>query len=393
MYRMLYSIACAILLFSCTKVESVNKTYTNQDIQNSINATASISLNGNINTICRGTITGYSGNGGLAQNALFNGISGSASDNNNNLYVCDNANFAIRKINLTTKIVTTVAGGNGRGSSGDGGKATLAQLDIPNNVAVDKNGNLFIADWGSPNCIRKVDTKTGIITKVAGNGWNYNGEGNPALATNLSGPFAIDFDKDDNLIISTDFGRRLRRLNFITNTITTIAGNGLTGYTGDGGPAINASFEFIWKFAVDKNTNDIYIPDVHNHVVRKINGKTGIISTFAGNYNNPYSLYLSSGLAINASLNMPSGIAVDYSGNVYVSDEAAAVVYKINKQTNLIKMIAGKQYNNGFAGDGGPAVSAQLYFVNSLSIDSKGNLFVSDAGNNRMREIFNAACL
>jgi sugar lactone lactonase YvrE len=385
----LYFIAFTMLFFSCTKLETNNSIPDEINIQNSTNSVVSISTNSVINTLCGGTLTGYSGDGGLVENALFNGISGSASDNNNNLYVCDNANFAIRKINLITKTVTTIAGGNGQGSSGDGGLAINAQLDKPNNVAVDKKGNLFISDWGTPNSIRKVDAITGVITKVAGNGWGYNGEGKAPLETNLSGPFAIAFDKNNNLLISTDYGRRLRRLDFKTNTIRTIAGNGLTAYSGDGGLAINSSFNFIWKFAVDKITNDIYISDVHNHVVRKINSRTGIINTFAGNYNYPYGTFIPGVLALNAPLNLVSGIAVDANGNVFVSDESASVVYRINKSNNKISLIAGKHYNNGFSGDGGLSVNSQLFFINSLSIDNKGRLFVSDAGNNRIRVITN----
>ena len=188
------------------------------------------------------------------------------------------ANCVIRKVDARTGIISTVAGNGIQGYSGDGGLATQASLSYDFQTAVDEHGNLFIAEFGN-NCIRKVEKATGIITTVAGTGNSgFNGDGH-ALSTNIE-PFGIAFNKHGDLIMSSNL--RIRKLDLKTGFITTIGGTGNSGFGGDGGPAKLATWTNIWNLVLDDQDN-IYLTDQANYRVRKIDGKTGIITTFAGN--------------------------------------------------------------------------------------------------------------
>ncbi len=335
-----------------------------------------------INTVVGSSVFGYSGDGGLAGNATLNTPGNVNLDKKGNIYISDLNNEVIRKIDAKTNIITTVAGNGTFGFSGDGGPATQASLATPFHTATDDEGNLYISDL-SNNRIRKVDHATGIITTVAGTGLSgFNGDGNTALATNISFPFGIALDKEGNLIISE--GQRLRSLNMKTKIVTTIAGNGVSGFSGDGGPASNAMFGFVWNVFVDRARGDIYATDQGNFRIRKIDSKSGIITTFAGNGVQGNSGM--GGLATNASFTQPVGVAGDRDGNIFLSDEILSQIYVVDKTTGIIRLIAGNG-TNGFSGDGGPSINAVLWHPNSISTDPKGNLYIADNNNNRVREI------
>lgn len=335
-----------------------------------------------INTVCGNGANGYTGDGGPASNAILNNPQNVNLDKKGNIYISDINNQVIRKIDARTDIITTVAGNGISGFSGDGGPATQASLADPYHTVVDDDGNLYISDL-SNNRIRKVDHATGIITTIAGTGLSgFNGDGNTALATNISFPFGIAFDKHGNLIISE--GTRLRSLNMKTKIVTTIAGNGVSGFSGDGGPASNAVLGFVWNVFADRASGDIYVADQANFRIRKIDSKSGIITTFAGNGVKGNSGM--GGLATKASFTQPVGIAGDGDGNIFLSDEILSQIYVVDRKTGIINLIAGNG-TNGFSGDGGPAINAVLSHPNSISNDPKGNLYICDDFNNRIREI------
>jgi sugar lactone lactonase YvrE len=336
-----------------------------------------------ITTIAGNGKLAHSGDGGLAINAEIADPTGACVDNFGNIYFAEadtNGNSYIRKIN-SSGIITTVAGG-GTSGLGDGGPATLAQLIIVYNVNVDHNGNIYIPDYGF-NRIRKVNS-SGMITTIAGTGAiGYNGDGIPATAAQLHGPLGITIDNNKNIYICDGYNWRIRKID-TSGIISTIAGTGVAGYTGDNGPATLAQINTPLDIAVDSSGN-VYIAD-GNNVVRKIN-PAGIITTFAGT--GAVGFNGDGGPAIYAEFNSVSNVAVDDSGNVYIGDSGPNDrVRKVNK-AGIITTIAGNGIY-GFSGDGGPATDAELYGPDGVAIDKNGNVYIADAANNRIRAIVSA---
>ncbi len=337
-----------------------------------------------INTRAGGDVRGYAGDGGPARNALLNSPQNVYVDKRGDVYISDLGNNVIRKIDARTGIITTVAGNGINGFSGDGGPATQASFSNAFHTATDDMGNLYISDLSNSR-IRRVDRHTGIVETIAGTGLtDFNGDGKTALETNLNIPFGIAFDKQGNLLFSDGTGLRLRKLNMRTKIITTIAGNGNQGYGGDGGPSAQAMFNFIWNVTVDQDNGDIYVSDQFNCRIRKIDPSTGIISTVAGN--GVLGNSGMGGLATNASFNQPLGMAVGKKGDLFISDQILSQVYVVDKKTGIINLVAGNG-TNGFFGDGGPSVNAILSWPNSLSMGPEGDLYINDANNNRIRKM------
>ena len=284
--------------------------------------------------------------------------------------------------NFITNLITTVAGG-GWGYSGDGGPATNAGLE-PFGVASDAAGNFYIADDGNAR-IRKVDTN-GIITTVAGNGWSgYGGDGGAATNASLQFPMGHAVDAAGNLFIADKINDRIRKV--ATNgIITTIAGNGALApsagaFAGDGGPATNASLYYPEGVAVDSQGN-VYIADLNNNVVRKVD-TNGIITTFAGGGTNGLG---DGGPAINAGLWNPAAVAVDARGNLYITDQSHYRIRKVDTN-GIITTVAGDGGYGTYAGDGGPAIEASLDDPFGIALDAAGNLFIADSGDNRVRRV------
>ena len=344
-----------------------------------------------ITTVAGNGTNSYSGDGGAATNASFDQPYGVAFDATGNLYIADSANERIRKVG-TNGIITTVAGngygaGLGYGSggySGDGGAATNASLDNPLGVAFDASGNLFIADTYT-NRIRRVDSN-GIITTVAGNGsFGYSGDGGAATNASMSYPSGVAFDASRNMYIADLQNNRIRKVD-TNGIITTVAGNGYNapyngGYSGDGGAATNAELFYPSGVAVDA-TGNLFIADFWNSRIRKVD-TNGIITTVAGKSASGYSG--DGGAATNASLYLPSGVAFDAFGNLYFSDEDNNRIRKVDTN-GIITTVAG----NGsatYAGDGGAATNASLYYPEGVALDAFGNLYIADNDNNRIRKI------
>jgi len=337
-----------------------------------------------VNTIAGNDNRGYFGDGAPVQNALLNDPENVYVDRKGNIFITDMGNRVIRKVDARSGIIHTVAGNGQDGFSGDGGPATLASMSNAFHVVTDDQENLYISDL-SNNRVRRVDHSTGIITTIAGSGvQGFNGDG-PALSCQLTGPFGINMDKKGNLIFADQYGLCIRKLDLKTGMLTTIVGNPLVrGFSGDGGPAKQATFNFIWHVAVDENSGDIYVNDEFNYVIRKIDARSGIISTIAGNGTIGNSGM--GGPATQASFTEPVGVAVDQQGNVFITDQVLMQIYRVDKKTGLINLISGNG-TPGFSGDGGPAAKAMLNHPNSLSFDPDGNLVFSDVFNNRIRKI------
>ena len=405
-----------------------------------------VNTSGTITTVAGNGVTGYNGDNIPATTAALNFLEGIALDSSGNLYIADRGNNRVREVN-TSGTITTVAGNGTAGFLGFNIPATSAELDWPTGVALDDSGNIFIADTlnrviekvdtsgilryaagnGSPGLstpialavdssgnlfvadmwpaalpapngawrpivdpsntlfaggpsggdqqIRKADT-SGNVTIFAGNGWgltnvvgvpwaSFGGDGSSAAGAELSAPAGVAFDSSGNLFIPDN--NRIRKVD-TKGIITTVAGTGAVGSSGDGGPAIKARFWDPVAIAVDTSGN-LFIADYYNQRIRKVDA-SGIITTLIGN---------------NKELMGPTGVAVDNKGNVFIADRDSNRVMKVNSSGTL-SLIAGTG-TAGYSGDGGPATSAELNSPYELTLDSSGNLYITDALNEVVRKV------
>ena len=333
-----------------------------------------------INTIAGNGTAGYSGDSGPAGGAELNGPYGLAIDNAANLYIADPANNRVRKVALGTGIISTVAGKGTAGYSGNSGPATSAELNSPVGVAADSAGNLYIADEGN-NVIRKIDS-SGTITTVAGNNEEgYSGDNGLATSATLYAPAGVAVDSTGNLYIADTNNNRVRKVTAATGIITTIAGTGTAGYSGDNGPAASATLNKP-SAVVEGSTGNLYILDTGNNVVRLLN-TTGKITTIAGTGTAGYSG--DNGPATSATLRAPYGLNIDTVGNLSIADSGNNVV-RVVSTAGIITTIAGTG-TYGYSGDGGPPTSAMLNNPQGVAVDGQGNLYISDRSNNRIREV------
>ena len=328
-----------------------------------------------IETVAGGS---FARDGGPAVRAWLRFPNGAAADGSGNLYIADTIHHRIRKVDAAGNI-STVAG-NGRGGySGDGGPAVRAQLAEPWGAAADGAGNLYIADTGN-NRIRKVDA-AGVISTVAGNGeWGYGGDGGPAVRARLASPLDAAADGMGNLYIADAWNNRIRKIDAAGN-ISTVAGSGRYGYGGDGGSAVRAQLAEPWGAAMDDMGN-LYIADRGNNRIRKVDA-AGVISTVAGSGGWGYGG--DGGPALQARFLAPSGVAADAAGNFYIADTENNRIRKVDA-AGVISTVAGTG-KQGYGGDGGAALRAQLAFPLGAAADGAGNLYVVDAGNNRIRKV------
>ena len=342
-------------------------------------------------TLSTGIISTVAGTGGKVYNgdnidattAAINGPEGVGVDGVGNIYITDTENHRIRKVTASTGKITTIAGTGFQGFSIDGTNATLANLQRPSSVAVDAAGNIYIADTRNYR-IRKVSASTGIISTVAGTGTaGFTGDGGLATNATLYNPLAVATDKDGNIYIADTLNHCIRKVTASTGIITTIAGTGFQGFSIDGTNATLANLQRPSSVAVDAAGN-IYIADTRNYRIRKVSASTGIISTVAGTGTAGFTG--DGGLATNATLYNPLAVATDKDGNVYIADTLNHCIRKVTVSTGIITTIAGRG-TRGFNGDNIDAQTALLRDPKGVSVDSLGNVYIADSNNYRIRKV------
>ncbi len=334
-----------------------------------------------INTICGTGLAGYSGDNGPAVSAQLDHPTDVKVDAKGNTYIADRGNEVIRKIS-PTGIITTFAGDGNPGYYGDGGPATAAWINRPCGVAVDKTGNVYIADTDN-GIIRKVDTN-GIISTYAGvyHQTGYTGNGGPASAARMMDPTYLAIDTADNLYINDHQNNAIRMVYHSTGMIITVAGNTLKGYNGDGGPGPAAQLNDPRGIYVDTWGN-LFIADYGNDVVRRVDGLTKNITTIAGT--NWPGAKGTGGPATAANLFGPCSVTADNYGNVFFGEYTNDWVRKINTKDTLVYFVGNG--TGGYSGDGGPSTIAKLNYPFSLSVDGVGNVYFPDYANSVIRRV------
>ncbi len=355
-----------------------------------------------ISTIAGG---GSGGDGGLPTQATLASPWAVAEDSTGNLYIADQANNRIRKITNPGKSnaqISTFAGNGNIGScsgtpvvcTGDAGPAVSASLNLPSSIAFDSNGNLYIAD-SNDLVIREVDTN-GKITTVFGNGRScfpttaQCGDTQGPLQASFALPLVVTLDASNNVYVSDWQGYRIREWNVATGLVSTVAGTGVAGVKGNGGPGNKANLNHPAGLVLDQQGNT-YISDQYNNVIRRVSG--GIINGFALNGN--ANLKGDGGLATKGSMWNPLMLAIDPAADIFISGGNDNTVQRISAATGIYSTVAGTPTNavqGGFGGDGGPAINAHMANLGAL-VDGSNNLYIADGGNNRVRYVPLAAAV
>ncbi len=333
-----------------------------------------VAPNGTITTIAGNGKCCFGGDNGPATSALIDSPSSVTLDGAGNLYIADTFNYRVRQVN-SSGTITTVAGNGAPGFTGDGGAANRTMLSTPLGAATDSAGNLYITDSGNLR-IRKVGSDGTIVTLVGG----AINDGSKAASGLLNQPSAIAIDSAGNAYIADTNNHRVRMIS-PGGVITTVAGTGVSGFSGDNGPATSAELNAPQGVAIDASGN-LYIADTLNYRVRVVSG--GTISTFAGNGRAGFGG--DNGPATAAELFSPLGLAVDASGNVYIADSNNNRVRMVSASSGNITTVAGTG-TAGFGGDGGAATSAKLYGPDAVAIDAAGDIYIADHYNDRVRMV------
>jgi sugar lactone lactonase YvrE len=333
---------------------------------------------------------GYAGDGGPAIGATLNQPQGIFIDSNGNIFIADTANSVIREVVASTGIIQTVAGNGTAGYSGDGVAATATELNNPQGVYVDSQGNIFIADTEN-SVIREVIASTGIIQTVAGTPGvdGYSGDGNLATAAQLDLPDGVFVDSSRNIFIADTFNSVIREVTIANSFIQTVVGtqyawNYTCNYSGDGGPATSAQLCLPNNVFVDASEN-IYVADTYNSAIREV--VAGTIQTVAGNGTACANLSGgcgNNGPAISANLNYPTDVVVDGLQNIFIADSESFEVREVTASNSDIQAFAGNS-TVAYSGDGYSATDAELNDPGSVFVDASGNVFIADTSNSAIR--------
>ena len=344
---------------------------------------------GDITTVAGGGV----GDGGKPTLANVASPAGIAIDSRGALYVADSATHRVRKIDVEDNVITTVAGTGESGFSGDGGPASVAALNSPFGLAIDEDDNLYIADSGN-NRIRKVDLATGIITTVAGSGSpSFDGDDGPAVDASFHAPHGVDVDTGGNIYIADTLNNRIRKVDAFNETVTTIAGQGAPGSAGDPRLAVDSYLDQPEDVAVD-DLGNVYIADTGNHLIRQVT-KIGVMLTIAGKRGGTVdpNLVAASGSALDATLNSPLSISLDSRGrNLYVADTGNHLVRRVVLTNNIddtqITTEAGSVDGSpGYDGENEFATVSSLDSPRGVAVNSVGDIFISDTGNRQVRAV------
>ena len=337
---------------------------------------------GTISTYAGTGTAGYTGDLGAATAARIAHPEGITVAANGDVYYADPDNNVIRKVTAATGIITTVAGSGGNGSSGDGGLAILAKFKNAEGVFVVANGDLYLADTGNHE-IRKVTAATGLVTLVVGStSPGYSGDGGAATAARLRLPAAIVVAANGDMYIADTGNDAVRKVTAATGITTTYAGTGTTGYTGDGGAATSARLSGPQGLVLAGN-GDLYIADTGNNVIRKVTAATGVITTFAGT--GTAGFLGDGGVATSARLNAPESVSISASGELYIADAGNNRIRRVSTG-GTITTVAGTG-TAGSAGDGGLPTAAQLNSPHGIAVSTSGTYYISDRVNNEIRRV------
>ena len=279
-------------------------------------------------------------------------------------------------------IITTTAGTGERGYAGDGGPATRASLNGPFDVGFDVRGNLYFSDTFN-HCIRRVDAGSNVITTVAGCGEaGYSGDGGPATRARFNEPYGIAVDNAGNVYIADRHNHCVRRVDGASGIVTTFAGNGVSGFGGDDAPASRAGMVEPNGLALDPEQKRLFIADVADHRVRVVDLTSGIIWTFAGTGEPEHSG--DGGQATAAGIHGARAVKVAADGTVYILERQGSTLRAVDPQSGLITTVAGTR-ERGYRGDNGPALAAVFDAPKELAIDREGNLLIVDTENHAIR--------
>lgn len=326
---------------------------------------------------------GFGGDGGSAAQALLNGPFDICFDSAGNCYFSDTFNNRIRRVDVATGVITTVAGNGEKGFSGDGGPATNAALNEPYGVVVDRRGNLYVADRLNRR-VRRIDAGSGVITTLAGTGEAaYGGDGGPAARAGLAEPNGLAFSPDEALLYITDVAdNRVRVVDLGAGTIATFAGTGAAEHSGDGGKATAAGTfgARAVKVGVD---GTVYVLERQGSSLRAVDPKSGIISTVAGTTTRGYSG--DGGPALAAVFDAPKEMAIDRDGSLLIVDTENHAIRRIDQRTGIVTNLAGGRQGPG--GDGGPAELAGLDRPHGAVVGPDGAIYIGDTNNHRIRKV------
>jgi sugar lactone lactonase YvrE len=344
---------------------------------------------GFISTVAGTGVAGNTGNGSPAVTAQLRQPVALTVDPSGNLYIADSASNTVREVAATTGIINGASSGitaanHGSLTSLANNAAAAPRFNQPSAVAIDASGNVDVLD-NATSTVRRMSS-TGVLSIVAGNAAGiagFSGDNGQAINAKLNLPLGMAFDPSGNVFIADTGNQRIRRVDASTGIITTVAGTGNAGYSGDGGLAAAAQISHPAAIATDSQGN-LYIADSGNAAIRKVDVRTGIISTVAGTGIIGFSG--DNAAAVAAKLNQPLGITVDAHNNLFISDTGNQRIREVAANTGVISTIAGDS-KQGYSGDGGPSSSADLNQPYATAIDASGNLYIADSGNGVIRKV------
>jgi DNA-binding beta-propeller fold protein YncE len=275
-------------------------------------------------------------------------------------------------------------GTGARGYAGDGGPASRALLNGPFDIGFDSDGNLYFSDTFN-HCIRRVDARTDVITTIAGCGEaGYSGDGGPAVRARFDEPYGIAVDQTGNVYVADRHNHCVRRVDGASGIVTTFAGNGTSAFSGDDGPASRAAMVEPNGLAFDPNQSRLYIADVADHRVRVVDLAAGIVRTFAGTGEPEHSG--DGGPAATAGIHGARAVKVAADGTVYILERQGSTLRAVNQHTGIITTVAGTG-SKAYTGDDGPATTATFNAPKELAIDREGNLLIVDTENHVIRRV------
>jgi sugar lactone lactonase YvrE len=326
---------------------------------------------------------GFGGDGGSATAALLNGPFDVAFDAGGNLYFSDTFNNRIRRVDARSGVISTVAGNGDKGFSGDGGAATGAALNEPYGIALDRAGNIFVADRLNRR-VRRIDAASGTITTLAGTGEAaYGGDGGPAADAGLAEPNGLAFDAAERHLYITDVAdNRVRIVDLVSGTIATFAGTGAAEHSGDGGPAAAAGTFGARAVKVGPD-GTVYILERQGSSLRAVDPATGIITTIAGTTARGYGG--DGGPARDAVFDAPKEMAIDRDGSLIIVDTENHAIRRIDRTSGIVTALAGGR--EGAGGDGGPATEAGLDRPHGAVVGPDGAVYIGDTNNHRIRRV------